>query len=146
MIETLERRIRRHEGFVHVPKPDAKGMYVIGYGHDITPDQAQDYANGISETDAESLLEQDITKAEAALASDLPWALNLSQIKQDVLVEMIFQMGVDGLMTFHNLLFNARQGNDAAVAQSMLNSLWHSQTPTRCEELASLWVNGDVDA
>jgi GH24 family phage-related lysozyme (muramidase) len=41
MIETLTQRIQRHEGFTPLPKPDAKGMWVVGWGHDLTECQAQ---------------------------------------------------------------------------------------------------------
>jgi lysozyme len=147
MSETLEQRVRRHEGFCFLPKPDSafKGNnFVVGYGHDLTESCAQQYANGISEQEAEALLEADIAAARAEMLKELPWTAGLPQLKQDLICEMIFQLGIDGLFTFHNFLYCARGGDDAGAAKAMLNSLWHRQTPNRCEEMAELWLNGNT--
>lgn len=145
MIETLQDRIIRHEGFCEFPKADAKGFYVIGFGHDITKAEIDQYSFGISQKAALQLLEKDIEICENALARELPWVGSLlSEIRQEVLTEMIFQMGVNGLLGFKNLLFNARSENPQGVANAMLDSEWHKETPSRCEELANLYLtNGE---
>lgn len=141
MNESLEDRIKRHEGFCFKPKYDAKGMYVIGHGHDLSEDDAQVYCNGISQDEADELLYADIAKAKHLLAKELPWTEDLPQLKREILTEMVFQMGINGLLKFHNLLFHARSGDEDGVVHSMLSSLWHKQTPDRCEELANLWFS-----
>lgn len=141
MIETLQDRIMRHEGFCAIPKPDAKGMYVVGFGHDLSETASQEYSNGISTQDAIELLDKDIATAKYAVASELPWTLGLSEIRQEVFVEMAFQMGINGLLEFRNMLALAREGNVEAVNQHMLESAWHNETPSRCEELANLYLN-----
>lgn len=141
MTETLIQRIARHEGLRLTPYVDTTGNWTIGYGHKITECEAQSYVNGISEDTADDMLANDITKAQAELSEALPWTSELSNIRWQVLVEMVFQMGIAGLLTFATLLRYARQGNDEGVAHSMLGSLWHEQTPARCEELANLWLN-----
>lgn len=145
-METLTDRIMRHEGFCQFPKPDAKGMWVVGYGHDLTESQAQDYAHGITSDEAGDLLAADIAIAQKELANVLPWTSELTPTRQDVLTEMIFQLGINGLLGFHNLLFNARSGNLDQVVDSMLNSKWHTQTPERCEELANLYLHDGDEA
>lgn len=142
MLETLEERIMRHEGFCSFPKIDVPPMFCVGFGHDITEQSAKnDYPNGISTEDAIKLLDEDISAAKLAVARELPWTLGLSEIKQEVLVEMCFQMGINGLLQFKNMLSCARDGDDSGVVKSMLASKWHTQTPARCEELANLWIN-----
>ena len=153
-METLTDRIMRHEGFCQFPKPDAKGMWVVGYGHDLTESQAQDYAHGITADEAGDLLKNDILTCQRELANVLPWALDLSQARQDVLLEMIFQLGINGLMGFHNFLFNSRSGNFAAAAHEMIfndtagtiKSEWYKETPARCEELANLYLHDGDEA
>lgn len=146
MTESLEDRIIRHEGFCEFAKPDAKGFYVIGFGHDITKAEVEQYSSGISQDTALQFLEADIQIAENALASEIPWVSSqLSEIRQEVLTEMIFQMGINGLLSFKDLLFNARSGNAQGVADAMLNSEWHTETPSRCEELAELYLNDGVE-
>ncbi len=99
----------------------------------------------ITEAEALDLLNADIAKAQAELAKELPWTLDLPQYKQDILTEMVFQLGVNGLLGFRDLLFRARSGDDDGVAHAMLDSLWHRQTPARCEELANDWLNGESE-
>lgn len=142
-MENQRDRIMRHEGFCEFPKPDAKGMWVVGYGHDITLDQVAEYEHGVTAEQADRLLDADLAKATKLLSVSLPWTLDLPRLQREVLEEMVFQMGIGGLMEFKNLLFHARSGDLDGVAHSMLNSKWHSQTPKRCEELAGLYLNGE---
>jgi lysozyme len=143
MSESLEDRIKRHEGFVAVPKPDAKGAYVVGYGHDIPESEASNYSAGITLEEAENLLSADIQKAEDGVFGTLPWVKNISELRQGVLVEMSFQLGLNGLLGFKNTLAYIHGGDYANAAKGMLNSLWAKQTPERAEELAALMLNGD---
>lgn len=142
MTETLSQRIARHEGFCAFAKVDVPPMLCIGYGHDITQSAADtDYANGITRGTALSLLQDDIARAKRQLTTELPWTVNLSQIRQEVLIEMVFQLGINGLLKFKNMLACAKRGDDKGVYDNMLSSKWHDQTPARCAELANLWIN-----
>lgn len=142
MTETLIQRITRHEGLRLTPYVDTTGNFTIGYGHKITECEAQSWVNGITQDTADDMLDGDVVKAQAELSEALPWTSELSNIRWQVLVEMVFQMGITGLLKFTTMLRYAQQGNDEGVAHSMLGSLWHEQTPARCEELANLWLNG----
>lgn len=143
-MESLRDRIKRHEGLCQFPKPDAKGWWVIGFGHDLTEQQAQDYVQGVTDDEAEDLLDADIARATAQLQQYFPWAIELDQVRQNVLIEMIFQMGFTGVQAFHRTLSAIRSGDYPLAASRMLMSLWHTQTPARCEELANLMRNGDT--
>ena len=141
MSESLQDRIMRHEGFCAIPKLDVAPMYVIGFGHDITEMQRDNYSNGISISDATALLDKDIAASTLEVSTEIPWSVHLDEIKQEVLIEMAFQIGIHGLLGFHNMLLCAKNGDDSGVVANMLNSEWHKQTPSRCEELANLWIN-----
>jgi lysozyme len=145
MTETLSHRIQRHEGIRLTPYRDTLGHWTIGCGHEMTECQAQGYVNGISEAEALDLLTADIANAQALVSSDLPWVSQLSELRREVLVEMVFQLGMDGLLGFHDMLFDLRSGNYAEAASAMLDSEWHKETPGRCEELASIMRN-DAEA
>jgi lysozyme len=141
--ETLQQRIERHEGIRFKPYLDTTGHWTIGCGHMLTAPQAHDYANGISQAEALDLLDADIARARAEVAKDLPWTSQLCEIRQEVLIEMVFQLGMNGLLGFKNLLYCTRSGDWAGAAHAMLDSEWHRQTPARCEELANLMLSGD---
>jgi lysozyme len=146
MTETLADRIERHEGFEPYPKADNrfKGTsLVIGFGHDITPQQAAgQYANGVGYGEALSILEADIANCATEAQNRLPFYENLSPVRQDVVLEMIFQLGIDGVLKFHDMIAALEAGDWAEAAKQMTNSQWHAQTPARCEELAALMAAG----
>lgn len=137
-VETLEERIQRHEGFCAVPKLDVAPMYVIGFGHDITKIGCDNYPNGITYAQAEALLESDLAIVKQNCAQEFPWILGLDEIRQEVIWEMAFQLGVGGVAQFKDMIAAIRQQDWDAAAQAMLDSVWHKETPGRCEELAAL--------
>ena len=145
MTESLVDRIKRHEGFIQYPKPDAKGAFVVGYGHDIPESDASNYSGGISDEDACNLLNADIEKATDGVNSALPWVTSLSELRQEVLVELAFWIGLGGLLKFHNTLNDIKNGAWGAAADGLLNSLLHTQIPGRTEELANILLNDSVD-
>lgn len=140
--EDLETRIIRHEGFCSTPKIDVAPMFVIGFGHDITKEECVNYPNGITWDDAEKLLQSDITNVKQECASAFPWILGLSTNRQDVIYEMAFQMGIAGVEQFHGMITAIRDSDWNGAAQHMLESLWHQETPSRCEDLAKLMISG----
>lgn len=143
MIEDIETRIKKHEGFCSVPKLDVSPMYVIGFGHDITKEECDDYASGISYTDAETLLMQDIMLAKTKASKAFPWMLGLDDVRQSVIYEAVFQLGLAGVEKFKKMISAIRDKNWEVAAAEMLNSKWHEQTPSRVEELADLMLNGN---
>ncbi len=144
MTETLEQRIKRHEGLTLIPKPDAKGMYVIGYGHDIPESEASNYPDGCTLEDAMNWLDADIEKATEQVNNALPWVYTLSELRHNVLIEMCFQIGINGLLGFHNTLAAIERGDYADAAARMKASEWHTETPGRCDELAAIMLNNSA--
>jgi lysozyme len=143
MDETLEQRIMRQEGFTPVAKIDVSPDYVIGYGHDITPDELPQYSNGITQQSALVLLSQDIQNAKTEANNSFPWILGLDDVRQDVIYDMVFQMGAAGVKDFPKMIAAIRDKDYNTASKEMLNSQWHSETPDRCEELANLMLYGD---
>jgi lysozyme len=62
--------------------------------------------------------------------------------RTDVLLSMAYQLGVEGVLQFKNMLsaIVAEQFNDAADA--MMNSLWARQTPGRARRHAEMMRSG----
>lgn len=134
-METLKERIKRHEGFRARAYADTLGKMTIGYGRCLT-------TNGISEDEAEYMLNNDIEESQFALAQSFPWTLGLDDARKDVLAEMIFQLGVKGVMGFPKMIAAIRIGDFDSAAKEMLNSTWHIQTHARCEELSNIMLTG----
>lgn len=135
-------RIKNHEGFVKFPKIDVPPYYVVGYGHDIPLEEVQDYRNGITEDEAMDLLVTDLDRAKAEVATAFPWSIRLDDVRQSVLIEMAFQLGIGGVQKFKKMINALREDDYTRAADEMLNSNWYNQTPKRCKELSEIMRNG----
>lgn len=136
MTETLRQRLLRHEGMRLRAYKDSLGILTIGVGRNIEN-------KGISEEEAFFLLDNDIEEVREAVTKALPWVGGLDDTRQGILFEMAFQLGLQGLLAFKNTLKAVQEERWGDAAQGMLSSKWHTQTPARCEELASLMLHGD---
>ena len=63
---------------------------------------------------------------------------SLPEDAQLALADMTFQLGEGGVSEFHQMLGYLREGRYQAAAEAARNSLWHEQTPARCESVAEL--------
>jgi len=138
LITQATKQIKRHEGFVSNAYKDSLGYLTIGYGRLIDKSKG----GGISETEAEYLLANDVNGVYEALNRSIPSFKRLNDARQGVLLNMAFQMGVHGLMQFKSTLNLIELGDYNAAADNMLKSLWASQTPNRAKEMATQMRTG----
>jgi lysozyme len=76
------------------------------------------------------------------LAMELPWFSTLDPLRQDVLCNMAYNIGIHGLLGFHNTLTFIEQGAYDAAANGMLASKWARQVPNRAKRLAEQMRTG----
>ena len=131
-------QIKRHEGLVLHAYNDSLGYLTIGYGRLI--DKAKH--GGISEAEAEYLLQNDVSIVLAALHRNIPFFDSLCVPRQAVLVNMAFQMGIQGVQKFKKTLSLVEMGLYDEAADNMLKSLWAKQTPNRANEMAEQMRTG----
>jgi lysozyme len=139
--------IIRHEGVRLRPYVDATGHRTIGVGHnlDVHPLAADFYrADGsISPATCDEILGYDIAAVVGALQSKLaPWYQTLDEVRQAVLIDMGFNLGVAGLLTFAHTLGCVSAGNYESAAASMLASKWATQVGPRATEDAAMMSSG----
>lgn len=138
MRENIIRSLRGEEGEVLHEYKDHLGYSTIGVGRLI--DQRK--GGGITAEEAAYLLGNDIDKVTKQLNSRLPWWTKLDDARQGVLVNMAFQMGVDGLLGFKNTLKMIEAGQYESAARGMLQSKWAQQTPSRAKRMAEQMRTG----
>jgi len=132
MITSLEEQLVRDEREVLHAYQDSEGYWTIGIGTLIDERKG----GGITHDEALLLLRNRINLAKAAIGRRLPWVSELDPVRADALVNMAFNLGVDGLLEFqHFLAALARKDYDTAAAE-MLNSLWVNQVGDRARRLA----------
>lgn len=139
MRSELTRQLRGDEGVVAHAYQDHLGFWTIGVGRLI---DSRKPGSGLRPEEITFLLNNDIDDRIRELGRRLPWFLNLDPVRQGVLLNMSFQLGVDGLLGFKNTLKLVEQGRYAQAADGMLNSLWAKQTPERAQRLSEQMRTG----
>lgn len=132
-METLLERIKRHEALRLKPYPDSEGKLTIGYGHNLD--------SGITEVHADAWLNLDLMKAEDSFRNSMTWR-HINKPRQEVCIEMIFQMGLHGFLEFKKMIQALEIGDWEKVSDEMLDSLWAKQTPKRALELSGIMRRG----
>jgi lysozyme len=128
----LTKQLRRDEDEILHAYPDHLGYLTIGVGRLIDKRKG----GGITPEESAYLLSNDIDKRQAELLRRIPWVSTLDPVRFGALLNMAFQMGVDGLLGFKNTLAMIRAGNYSEAAEGMLQSLWAKQTPARAKRIS----------
>lgn len=131
-------QIKSDEGLVLHAYKDSLGFLTIGYGRLI--DKRKN--GGITEQEAEYLLNHDIAYKLGQLHAKLPWIDKLNDARKGVLLNMAFQLGVAGLMGFKSTLAKIEAGDYEGASTSMLKSKWATQTPNRAQRMAEQMRSG----
>lgn len=135
MTELLIDRLIRHEGIRLQPYKDTVGKLTIGIGRNLDDE-------GISHDEALYMLGNDVHNVQHEAAKAFPWLLGIDDTRQSVIYEMIFQLGINGVLGFPKMLAAMRIADWPTASNQMLNSKWHTETSSRCEELAEIMRTG----
>lgn len=122
----------------HVYK-DHLGYLTIGVGRLV---DARKPGSGLRPSEIAFMLNNDIDDRIEQLTRRLPWFQDLDDVRKAVLLNMSFQMGVDGLLGFKNTLKLVEQGNYESAAENMLLSKWAKQTPARAKRMSDQMKTG----
>ncbi len=127
--------IKKHEGLRLMPYKCTAGKLTIGYGRNIED-------TGISEEEAEYLLESDIQQCFNYLQDKTDYFTGLSEPRQSVMVNMLFNLGWTRLNKFKNMIAAVKAGDYKKASVEMLDSRWAKQVGKRSTELAAIMESG----
>jgi lysozyme len=134
--DRLRAQLVRHEAMKLTPYVDTAGKLTIGIGRNLSD-------VGISEDEAFFLASNDIDRAIRGLSARYPtWFPALDSVRQAVLVNMAFNLGLSGLAGFRLTLDAAARGDYATAADGMLDSKWAKQVGSRAVELSAQMRTG----
>ena len=137
--QKLIKRIKEHEGFSIKPYKDQLGFLTIGYGHLILPNEKHLTNNKKTKTQLEKIFIKDFRKATNDYKKFLKKRKHNSK-EEELLIEMVFQMGVKRVLMFKNLLSSMKKNQKHLVCFEMMKSLWYNQTPKRVKNLIKIYL------
>lgn len=146
--QILRDRLMVDEGLRLKPYYDSLGFPTQGVGHKLSNERYADLSAwpDITEDHAMAWLDDDIAAASDQAAAEFTWFAPLDGIRQGVIIEMVFQLGIERVLGFKHMIIDMARGNYSNAADEMISSLWHTETPKRCEHLAAIMRTGDANA
>lgn len=126
--------LRRDEGVKDHAYQDSLGYWTIGVGHLIDKRKGGKMPDVI----IDMLLRYDIDEKIAELNEKLPWWGFLDEPSQRVIVNMAFNLGVEGLLKFGKFMDALKDGDRNRAASEMLDSKWAEQVGARATRLATI--------
>jgi len=146
-----------HEGVVLTVYKDSLGIDTIGIGRNLKdrgisreeldyldiPNMEVVYEHGISEADARYLALNDIAIVENELCRVHNCVENLDSVRQLVLMDMAFNMGVPRLCKFVKMWNAIHEEKWEAASREMLDSRWARQVGRRAKILSDAMASGE---
>jgi len=132
-----EKYIKKHEGFRQFVYKCPAGKLTIGYGRNLEN-------RGITIEEAEYLIRNDISDLEKRLKEKIDFWKDLSETRQTVLIDMAFNIGINGLLKFKNMLEFSRQGEFSKAAIEILKSEYAKQVKNRAIENAKAYESNTI--
>lgn len=128
-------QLKRHEGLRLTIYIDTEGVPTIGYGRNLE--------SGITEGEAEALLRRDVLVAIADATEVIPRFRALDRVRQQALVNMLFNLGRSRFKTFVKMLAAISYGDWSVASVEALDSRWATQVGDRAREIAHALKYGE---
>ena len=138
-LERLMESVKKHEGYRNKVYLDTLGKRTVGVGHlcveDFWEDDKEYEEKFLMEILAEDL--QNAIKGARELKEEHS-CTDIDEIAQEIIVEMVFQLGKTGVSKFRNMWKALSEKNYIGASYEMLDSRWAKQTPNRAKAMANL--------
>ena len=127
-----------HEGKRRHVYTCSEGYETIGIGRNIS-----ESGLGLTDGEIDFMLRNDLTRVQGELAANVPCFLNLSDVRQNVLMDMCFNLGINRFKQFKNMLTALEMGEYEEAANEMLDSRWAKQVGERATRLAKMMATDE---
>jgi lysozyme len=150
-------KLIEHEGMVLNVYKDTLGIDTIGIGRNLKdrgiskeeldymdiPNMDAIYQHGITEADARFLAMNDIKIVEDELCRVHTCVEELDGVRQLILMDMAFNMGVPRLCKFKKMWNAIENNNFEAASYEMMDSKWARQVGRRASKLSDAMKSGE---
>tara|TARA_R110000824_G_scaffold395883_1_gene596972 strand:+ start:593 stop:1033 length:441 start_codon:yes stop_codon:yes gene_type:complete len=135
-MDKLLESVKKHEGYRNKVYLDTLNKRTVGVGHLCVEDFWED-GKEYEESFLMEILEKDLQSA-IDQADDKCKDLKISDDAKIIIIEMIFQLGGNGVSKFRKMWQALQQDppDYAEASVQMLDSRWAKQTPNRAQEMA----------
>jgi lysozyme len=140
LIDRVIAQLRGDEGERLTVYQDHLGYWTIGIGVLV---DARKPGAGITPEESAYLARNRVHARIASLSRALPWFDRLDAARQAALLNMSYQLGVEGLLAFAKALAAIRDERWDLAHTELLDSLWAKQTPERARRVARQIQTGE---
>jgi len=132
-------QLKEDEGFSGTVYKDTAGKNTIGYGRNLDD-------NPLTPGEAAYLLQCDLKKVRR-LAKRFPFYDSMNSARKNVILMMIFNMGIGSFNGFRNMITALYVSDYETAADEMLDSKWHRKLKElgsdRAYRLSEIMRNGE---
>ena len=125
--DRLKNQLKVDEGFRACVYQCSAGKATVGYGHNLEDEEMPEHI-------ASALLEWKYMKVHEQL-SDWQWYCELDDYRKEIIINMAFNVGVNGLLRFKKMINAIMDRDYQKAADEMVNSNWYNQVGFRAVRL-----------
>ena len=136
-LKRLMESVKKHEGYRNKVYLDTLGKRTVGVGHLCVEDFWEDDKE-YEESFLMEILQKDLQEAirNAKELMNQYGCSDINEIAEEILIEMVFQLGMTGVSKFKNMWKALAELNYVGASYEMLDSRWAKQTPNRAKAMA----------
>ena len=112
------------------------GYLTIGVGRNIEE-------RGLSDDEIDYILNNDVNIATDELVRTFDWYADLDEVRQRVVVDMVFNLGMPRFQQFKKMIQALDEGDYKEASIQMMDSRWASQVGQRSERLRDMMETGE---
>ena len=135
-LDRLISQLKVHEGVRDKVYLDTEGIETIGVGRNLKD-------KGLSEDEIDYLLQNDISEFKSGVQDTWSWWDNLDDVRQRVVVDMAFNMGVPRLCKFKKMWSAIEEQRFDIASMEMMDSRWARQVGRRAVILSDAMKSGE---
>lgn len=140
-MNNLKQMLRKHEGVKHYAYKCSAGRWTVGVGRNID----ERGGIGLSDHEIDYMLENDIKRVQKELDNTFEFYGKLDPVRQDVMVDICFNLGMPRLLKFKRALEAMSLHLYDEAAKEFLDSRWARQVGKRSQRLATMLVTGEYE-